>query len=357
MKVTVTKFLNVRVGKPSVNAPNYQYLAPGTILEIDGKIYEGDTYENNNKWYRDEANNYYWSGGVNANLEENNIIEETLDSSSSSNVSGNKFDFSSQVKKVITNLPSGTGSGISIAVLDSGIDTRFPTLKSQIIKQKNYQSDQGRYPHATQIAGFLVANNDEIVGLCPEASILDLRVANDNGNIVSSGVVKALEDIYKWNASSDNSFCDIVNMSLDIDYQYPKLQSRIEDLVDQGVIVLVAGTNGKRLNSVAKLKGVIPIGTFKGYRFEDLKNTGFLSELVISYLNQSFKTTSNYPNYEDFKDSSAYTALTAGIIAKLLSSQNIAIPSRKSKVLEFLKKNALSIKNETNPKPLTPYTS
>jgi len=48
MKVTVTKYLNVRVGKPSVNAPCYQYLAPGSELEMHGNLYKGDSFKDNN---------------------------------------------------------------------------------------------------------------------------------------------------------------------------------------------------------------------------------------------------------------------------------------------------------------------
>ena len=58
MKVTVTKYLNVRVGKASVNAPSYQYLAPGTILEVEDKTYKGDKYEDKDDWLKDAAGNY-----------------------------------------------------------------------------------------------------------------------------------------------------------------------------------------------------------------------------------------------------------------------------------------------------------
>lgn len=64
MKVTVTKNLNVRVGAPSINAPNLEFLLPGAVVETDGKLYKGDWYDGNQDWYRDTEGNYYWSGGV-----------------------------------------------------------------------------------------------------------------------------------------------------------------------------------------------------------------------------------------------------------------------------------------------------
>jgi hypothetical protein len=64
MKVTVKDFLNVRVGKPSVNAPTFQFLAPGSILDVEEKFFDGDKLEGNSLWVKDEADNYYWSGGI-----------------------------------------------------------------------------------------------------------------------------------------------------------------------------------------------------------------------------------------------------------------------------------------------------
>ena len=63
MKITVKDYLNVRVGKPSLNAPSYQYLAPGSILEVDGTLYKGDVFEGSDHWLKDDAGNYYWAGG------------------------------------------------------------------------------------------------------------------------------------------------------------------------------------------------------------------------------------------------------------------------------------------------------
>lgn len=64
MKVAVKYYLNVRIGRPSVNAPCQQYLIPGNEIEVDGKLYDGDQFEGTYKWMKDEAGNYYWAGGL-----------------------------------------------------------------------------------------------------------------------------------------------------------------------------------------------------------------------------------------------------------------------------------------------------
>src|ERR1700744_3156237 len=71
MQVTVKdNELNVRVGKPSLNAPCNTFLTPGTVIDVDGQLYTGDFYNGINTWLKDSNNNYYWSGGVNDNADQ-----------------------------------------------------------------------------------------------------------------------------------------------------------------------------------------------------------------------------------------------------------------------------------------------
>ena len=60
MKLIVKdKYLNVRVGRPSINAPCSQYIAPGSEIEVDGLLYKGDPYESIDTWFKDEF--YKWA--------------------------------------------------------------------------------------------------------------------------------------------------------------------------------------------------------------------------------------------------------------------------------------------------------
>ena len=107
MKVTVKdNYLNVRVGKPSVNAPCYQYIAPGSIIDVDGKLYKGDKYGDSNIdiWYKDALGNYYWSGGLNNKVADTtnlNIIDYNIKSPLPSEVKATK------------------GNSITIGIVDS----------------------------------------------------------------------------------------------------------------------------------------------------------------------------------------------------------------------------------------------
>jgi len=182
MKVTVTKFLNVRVGKPSVNAPNYQYLAPGSILEIDGKIYEGDTYNDNNKWYRDEANNYYWSGGV---LQEDKA--ENSDNQLEIKINPNKLQWWHRDYGIdkIWNTYS-LGSGVKIAVLDTGYDKKHPYSRKDIDgwnpidKNSDFHDYNG---HGTSVISLINNQHKEILGVAPESSVYSYKVEKRDPDI------------------------------------------------------------------------------------------------------------------------------------------------------------------------------
>jgi subtilisin family serine protease len=354
-KVTVTTNLNQRIGEPSLNAPCYAYLAKGSIIEVDGHLYEGDTYKDIDKWYKDEAGNYYWSGGIyDAFLENQN--DQSFRVSLSRN-DKNVFDLFLEIQKTTLNLPNGTGTGTTVAILDSGINTNFPSLKDSINEKriKNYLSSSGFYSHATKVAGLLVANNDKLLGICPEATLWDLRVANKYGNVAKHAVVNALDDIYHWNFSKSEGFCDIINMSLDIDHDYPNLQDKIDNLILQGSIIIVSGTTGSYTTSISNLKGVIPIGALVKSDLENISNEIANSSLKSIFLNKNILSTSNYPDHELFGDSSAYTAIVSGLVARFLSSENIKKEDRLDRVIDFLKNISIPIQNIINPKPLTSY--
>src|SRR5260221_6326526 len=117
MKVTVNKYLNVRVGKPSVNAPCYQYLAPGSELEVDGQSYPGDTYKDINTWLKDATGNYYWSGGV-----QNNFTKDQ------------SLDYWFDLLEMIDVQKIEEGENANILILDSGINNFLPALNTALIQ-------------------------------------------------------------------------------------------------------------------------------------------------------------------------------------------------------------------------------
>lgn len=148
-----------------------------------------------------------------------------------------------------TNLPAlgiataherSQGSGIRIALIDTGVDSRHPDLRGRIVKTRSFvdhhASSAAAYRHGTAMAGLIaaVANNHVgIVGIAPLAQLevfeacWQLRPDNDEAVCDTLTLAKAL-------AAALDSGITLVNMSI-AGPQDPLLVSLIDVALKRGV--------------------------------------------------------------------------------------------------------------------------
>lgn len=120
-----------------------------------------------------------------------------------------------------------TGEGITVAIIDSGIDVENEALKNNIIYAGStipdsfyggsgysilYQGPQDYNGHGTHVAGLIGAHseNGAIVGMAPDCKLISIKAVEKNGNTatgytswISQAVLKAVD-----------LGADIINMSL-----------------------------------------------------------------------------------------------------------------------------------------------
>lgn len=91
------------------------------------------------------------------------------------------------------------GTGVKIAVIDSGIDYNHPDLNDNYAGGYDFYNDDG-YPmdddgHGTHVAGTIGAedNDSGVVGVAPEADIYALKILGADGSGSYSDVIAALE--------------------------------------------------------------------------------------------------------------------------------------------------------------------
>ncbi|HLF83024.1 MAG TPA: S8 family serine peptidase, partial [Blastocatellia bacterium] len=164
------------------------------------------------------------------------------------------------------------GSGIGIAVLDSGIFRAHKSLTkddshSRIVAGVDF-TGQGittndPYGHGTHVAGLAASSGKDGIstayrGIAPNANVINLRVLDAQGRGTTSAVLSALDWVLTNRAAYN---IRVVNMSLgalSIDsYVTDPLCRAVRRLVDAGIVcVAAAGNNGKDSNG-NKVYGLI----------------------------------------------------------------------------------------------------
>jgi serine protease AprX len=144
------------------------------------------------------------------------------------------------------------GSGVTIAVLDSGIDSKHKSFATtgKIKFSKDFTGENRTddpWGHGTHVAAIAAGDGGAYEGIAPAASLVNLRVLNSQGVGTVAGVLAALD----WLIANKNNYgIRVVNMSLGTpainSYEDDPICNAVRKLVDSGVVVVAAaGNNGK----------------------------------------------------------------------------------------------------------------
>jgi serine protease AprX len=138
----------------------------------------------------------------------------------------------------------------TIAVVDSGIDSSAPDFAGRIAGQFNFASGSTGTAdgngHGTMVAGIAVGASTAYPGAAPNASVVSLRVVDNQGFAYVSDVIAAANWIYQ-NAATYN--IKVANFSLSSNSPAPAfadpLDAAVRRLWLSGIVVVTsAGNNG-----------------------------------------------------------------------------------------------------------------
>ena len=148
------------------------------------------------------------------------------------------------------------GTGIGIAILDSGIDTAHTSFLNRsnglrVVHNRDF-TGEGRtddpYGHGTHVASIAAGNgrisNAEYIGIAPNANIINLRVLNSRGTGTVSSILSALDWILTNRAVYN---IRVANLSLGTaaieSYANDPICRAVRKLVNAGVAVVAAASN------------------------------------------------------------------------------------------------------------------
>ncbi|HWT01566.1 MAG TPA: S8 family serine peptidase, partial [Pyrinomonadaceae bacterium] len=162
------------------------------------------------------------------------------------------------------------GSGVGIAILDSGIDANHTSFKNdlgatRVVASQDFTGENRTddpYGHGTHVAS-IAAGNDQIssgayTGIASNARLVNLRVLNSQGVGTTSGLLAALDWVLTYRAFHN---IRVVNLSLGTpavdSYRDDPLCQAARRLVDAGVVVVAAAGNEGKDGNGQKIYGQI----------------------------------------------------------------------------------------------------
>jgi subtilisin len=149
------------------------------------------------------------------------------------------------------------GSGVNVAVLDTGVFKNHPDLKNSIKDCKDFSNPkvslidgkcEDKNGHGTHVIGIIAANGGDdglgIYGIAPLANIYAYKVCSANGLCWADDVALAIK------TAVDNG-ANIINLSLGSDNQSPLIHNAIVYANQKKVLVVAAaGNDGPYLDSI-----------------------------------------------------------------------------------------------------------
>ncbi|MBI2329259.1 MAG: S8 family serine peptidase, partial [Chloroflexi bacterium] len=138
--------------------------------------------------------------------------------------------------------PSNKGTGVKVAILDSGIDLDHPDLavSGNVTFVSGTTSGDDDNGHGTLVAGIVAALDNDIgvIGVAPEASLYAVKVLNQNG----SGVMSVILSGIQW--TMDNNM-QVLNISFGGLMNWPStIKDSLDNAYNGGMVVVAGAGNG-----------------------------------------------------------------------------------------------------------------
>lgn len=149
-----------------------------------------------------------------------------------------------------------TGKGVTVAVVDSGVDASNAHLGSAVLAGTSLIGGSGRtdfYGHGTAVAGIIAGRHltkpqSALIGVAPDAKILPVRVFNAEATQPGEQVAdppntRLMADGIRWAAAHG---AKVINVSMSTDAKDPDLgvlKSAVDFAWHKGAVIVAAGGN------------------------------------------------------------------------------------------------------------------
>jgi serine protease AprX len=144
--------------------------------------------------------------------------------------------------------PRSTGAGVVVALMDSGIGLNPDLPAGKVVARANFVADNATSldpaGHGTHLAGVIAANGETFHGVAPDATLVDLRVLDKNGDGRLHDVVAAFDWLLKHRKQLH---IGVLNLSIGTtqtsSYHSDLLAALAEAAWFSGIVVVAAAGN------------------------------------------------------------------------------------------------------------------
>lgn len=230
--------------------------------------------------------------------------------------------------------PASRGTGVKVAVIDTGIDKTHPDLASNIAGGVNFtQSGRGANTivdanawnddngHGTHVSGTVAAieNTIGVVGVAPEARLYGVKVLNSAGSGYVSDIISGIQ----WSVANN---MQVVNMSLSVPTHVQAFQDAVIAADNAGIVTVVAagnsGDGNVATNNVAypaKYNSTIAISATDSLdRIATFSSDG--TEVDIAAPGVNIYSTTRGGGYGYLSGTSMASPHVAGVVAAMLAT-------------------------------------
>jgi len=211
------------------------------------------------------------------------------------------------------------GENITIAILDSGVDSNHPDLAAKIVPGWNFYDNNANtsdvYGHGTTVAGAAAAftdNNTGVAGVAGQAKIMPIRVTNTSGWATWSGISNGLIWAADQGARVANvSFLGVPSSS--------GARSAAQYMKNKGGLVAVSSGNTGGLENYTVTTTMIPVSATDG---NDNRTSwsSYGNYVMLAAPGLGIWTTRNGGSYGSVSGTSFSSPITAGVIALMMAA-------------------------------------
>jgi len=230
------------------------------------------------------------------------------------------------------NISQGT-LGVTIAILDSGVDATHPDLAAKLVPGYNFYDNNTNttdvYGHGTMVAGVAAALSNNGTGVASVAwqnPLMPIRVTDLQGYASVSAIAQALT----WAVDHE---AKVLNLSFSGVAGSATIRNAAQYVVSKGGVVVAAAGNCGCTDSTAENPYVLSVSaTDSNDTLASFSSRG--SFVDLSAPGVSIYTTTRGGGYGPASGTSFSSPLTAGVVALIMSANPDLTPSEIETLLE-----------------------